>query len=95
AAAVIRVERAQQKVKERCDKQASIIEELKKGELVLVFKASQENSKSHKLSPKWKEPFVIHKIQTKGVFKLRTLDENIIKTPINRKLLKRYYVRKN
>ncbi|CAG8760906.1 14149_t:CDS:2, partial [Cetraspora pellucida] len=51
AAAVIRVEKAQQKAKKRYTQQALKIEDLKRGELILVFKASQENSKSHKLSP--------------------------------------------
>lgn len=43
------VEKAQESAKRKHDHQLPHIEEIKKGELVLVYKASQQHSKSHKL----------------------------------------------
>ncbi|CAG8847442.1 20573_t:CDS:1, partial [Gigaspora margarita] len=59
--AVKRVEKAQESAKIRHNNNLSLTEEIKRGELVLVYKASQQHSKSHKLHPKWKGPFVVHK----------------------------------
>ncbi|CAG8586124.1 1638_t:CDS:2 [Ambispora leptoticha] len=64
--AVKRIEKVQERAKEKYDNQLSPIKEIKKGELVLVYKASQQHSKSHKLHPKWKGPFVVHKVLQKG-----------------------------
>ncbi|CAG8785452.1 18378_t:CDS:1, partial [Dentiscutata erythropus] len=89
--AVRRVEKAQESAKRRHDQDLQHIEKFKKGDLVLVYKASQQYLKSHKLHPKWKGPFVVHKVLEKEVYKLRSIDRKIIKTPINRKLLKKYY----
>ncbi|CAG8476658.1 17424_t:CDS:2 [Gigaspora margarita] len=75
----------------KCGLQAqNAIDDLKKRNLVLVFKALQENSKSYKLSPKWKGPFIIYKIQDKGIYKLYTTKRNIIKATINQKFLNKY-----
>ncbi|CAG8797873.1 4831_t:CDS:1, partial [Gigaspora margarita] len=90
AAAVERVENAQKSAKIWYNRQLRPLDDLKKGDKVLVYKASQEYSKSYKLYPKWKGPFIVHKVLTKGVFKLRTIDGNVIKTPINRCFIKRY-----
>ncbi|CAG8733082.1 18318_t:CDS:2, partial [Dentiscutata erythropus] len=70
---VKRIEKAQESAKRRHDNDLSTIEELKKGDFVLVYKASQQHSKSHKLHPKWKGPFVVQVLE-KGVFKLRSID---------------------
>ncbi|CAG8799163.1 28995_t:CDS:2, partial [Gigaspora margarita] len=88
AAAVERVKTAQKSAKVRYDQQLRSLDDLQKGNKVLVYKASQEHSKSYKLYPKWKGPFIVHKVLTKGVFKLRTTNGNVIKTPINRCFLK-------
>ncbi|CAG8845969.1 41227_t:CDS:1, partial [Gigaspora margarita] len=60
------VERAQESAKIKHNNNLPLIEEIKKGELVLIYKASQQHSKSYKLHPKWKGPFVVHKILQKG-----------------------------
>ncbi|CAG8484275.1 9644_t:CDS:2, partial [Dentiscutata erythropus] len=50
--AVKRVEKAQENAKRRYDQNLLPIEEFKKGDQVLVYKAFQQYSKSHKLHPK-------------------------------------------
>ncbi|CAG8789247.1 6478_t:CDS:1, partial [Acaulospora morrowiae] len=60
------------------------------GDKVLVYRASQEHSRSNKLDPKWVGPFYIHEIRPKAVYRLRTLDGKVWKKPINRRLLKKY-----
>ncbi|CAG8785644.1 23691_t:CDS:1, partial [Dentiscutata erythropus] len=50
--AVRRIERAQESAKRRHDNDLPTIEELKRGDFVLVYKVSQQYSKSHKLHPK-------------------------------------------
>ncbi|CAG8645805.1 26368_t:CDS:2 [Dentiscutata erythropus] len=44
--------KTQENAKRRYDQELSPIEEIKKGELVLIYKASQQYSKSYKLHPK-------------------------------------------
>ncbi|CAG8486230.1 610_t:CDS:2, partial [Scutellospora calospora] len=83
ATVVERVEQAQRIVKKRYDQQLRVIENLKKGDPVLVYKASQATSKSNKLNSKWKRPFVILKVLSRGVYKLSTVDGKIIKLLIN------------
>ncbi|CAG8490560.1 12020_t:CDS:2 [Gigaspora margarita] len=50
--AVRQVKKAQESAKIRYENNTLLIEEIKKEELVLVYKASQQHSKSHKLHPK-------------------------------------------
>ncbi|CAG8502581.1 14067_t:CDS:2 [Dentiscutata erythropus] len=78
--AVKRVKKVQESTKIRHDQELPPIEEFKRGDQVLVYKASQQYSKSHKLYPKWKGPFVVHKVLEKGVYKLRSVNGKIIKT---------------
>ena len=65
------------------------------GEKVLKFEASRENSKSGKLDDKWKGPYLIHNVYDNDVYKIKTLDGKIFKTPVNGILLKVYYDRKD
>ncbi|CAG8681793.1 18789_t:CDS:2, partial [Dentiscutata erythropus] len=73
--AVKRIKKAQESAKRRHDQDLQHIKEFKKGDLILVYKASQQHSKSHKLHLKWKGPFVIHRVLEKRVYKLRSVDE--------------------
>lgn len=61
------------------------------GDKVLVYDAAKHTSHTGKLNPKWKGPFYIHDKPYKGVYKLRTIEGNVIQTPINGSLLKSYY----
>src|SRR5436305_1699510 len=83
------------KQKEYYDKKAKRDQKFKIGTKVLKFEASRENSKSGKLDDKWKGPYLIHDVQDNNVYKIKTLDSKIFKTPINGTLLKTYYERKD
>ena len=87
--------KSQVKQKEYYDKKAKRDQKFKIGNKVLKFEASRENSKSGKLDDKWKEPYLIHDVQDNNVYKIKTLDGKIFKTPINGTLLKTYYERKD
>src|ERR1700722_13745 len=87
---------AQSKQKEYYDKRIKKNHtEFKIGTKVLKFEASRENSKSGKLDDKWKGPFLIHDVQSNNVYKIKTLDGKVFKTPVNGTLLKLYYDRKD
>lgn len=60
------------------------------GDKVLYFKAAQDQSHSGKLNPKWKGPFYIHDVLPNGAYKLRTMETQVLATPINGNLLKYY-----
>jgi hypothetical protein len=65
------------------------------GDKVLYFKAAQDQSHSGKLNPKWKGPFYIHDVLPNGAYKLRTMETQVLATPINGNLLKYYREMKN
>ena len=62
---------------------------------VLLRDAAKEKQWSGKLRPKWKGPYYIHNIIGKGVYKLREIDEKVLRTSYNVKLLKKYYDRRD
>jgi hypothetical protein len=60
------------------------------GNKVLIYEAAKQTSHTGKLDPKWKGPYYIHDLIYSGVYKLRTLDRKVLRTPINGSLLKLY-----
>ena len=64
-----------------------------KEDKVLLYDAMRDKHYSGKLLPKWKGPYFIHHRVAPDVYQLRTLEGNILETPINTLLLKRYYDR--
>jgi len=64
-----------------------------KEDKVLLYDAMRDKHYSGKLLPKWKGPYFIHNRVAPDVYQLRTLEGNILETPINTLLLKRYYDR--
>ncbi|CAI2199347.1 3085_t:CDS:1, partial [Funneliformis geosporum] len=56
------------------------------GDLVLMYKSNIHDKK--KLEDRWKGPYYIHDDLGNGVYKLRTMDRKILKTPINSARLK-------
>jgi hypothetical protein len=88
-----RIFRQQQKQKEYYDRKivTPIVYEI--GDKVLVYDAAKHTSHTGKLNPKWKGPFYIHDQLYQGVYKLRTTDGKVIRTPINGSLLKMYHER--
>ncbi len=56
----------------------------------------KKKQQSEKLEKKFKEYYYIYKVLLNRSYRLlKTLEGNIIKIPINRELLKRYYSREN
>jgi hypothetical protein len=86
--------KSQIKQKEYYDKKIKSDRRFKIGDKVLKFEASRENTKSGKLDDKWKGPYLIHDIQNNNVYRIKTPDGKIFKTPVNGTLLKIYYDRK-
>jgi hypothetical protein len=78
---------AQQQQKQRHDENLVRIF-YKIGDLVLLYK-SQLRGKQ-KLQDRWKGPYYIHEDLGNGVYKLRTLQGDILKTPVNSERLKLY-----
>ncbi|GBB87854.1 hypothetical protein RclHR1_14350003 [Rhizophagus clarus] len=65
------------------------------GDKVLYYDASKEKQWSGKLEEKWKGPYYIHEIINKGSYRIKTMEGKIMKTPVNRELLKEYIDRRN
>ena len=65
------------------------------GDQVLYYKAMLDKQWSEKLDPKWKGPYYIYDIIENGAYKIRELNGKVLKTPVNRSLLKIYINRVN
>ncbi|GBC33562.2 DDE-type integrase/transposase/recombinase [Rhizophagus irregularis DAOM 181602=DAOM 197198] len=78
---------AQQQQKQRHDENLVRIF-YKIGDLVLLYKSQLRGKK--KLQDRWKGPYYIHEDLGNGVYKLRTLQGDILKTPVNLERLKLY-----
>jgi hypothetical protein len=63
------------------------------GEKVLRYDAAKEKQWTGKLEEKWKGPYYIHEILLNGSYKLKEIDGQVIKVPVNGELLKKYYSR--
>ena len=85
-----RIYKEQQKQKELHDSSLREIK-FKIGELVLLYKSHLREKQ--KLEERWKGPYRIHEVLGNGAYKIRTLDEKILKTPVNSERLKRYHQR--
>ncbi|HVI21389.1 MAG TPA: DDE-type integrase/transposase/recombinase [Bacillus sp. (in: firmicutes)] len=89
--ALRRIEISQGQQKRRHDDKIKRETILKIGDKVLLKDAAKEKQWSGKLSSKWKGPYYIHEIIGKGVYKLRTIEGQVLKTCYNIKHLKKYY----
>jgi hypothetical protein len=90
-----RVEKSQQKQKDRHDKKIRHPVSFLIGNKVLYYDAAKEKQWTGKLNPKWKGPYYIHQIGDKGSYKLRTMDGKVLKSSVNGSLLKLYHDRQN
>ena len=61
----------------------------------MYFKTKLDQSHTGKFEPKWKGPYYIHQVLPNGAYKLRTIEGNVLATPINANLLKNYLDRQN
>jgi hypothetical protein len=85
-----RIHIEQQRQKELHDSSLKEVK-FKIGEFVLLYKSYLRGKQ--KLEERWKGPYRIHEILGNGAYKIRTLDERILKTPVNSERLKRYHQR--
>ena len=82
------IEQSQLKQKNRHDKNLKEAQ-FKRVDLVLLYKSNLRDKK--KLEERWKRPYIIHDVLGNGVYKIRTMDDKVLKTPINSERLKLYY----
>src|SRR6185437_5170349 len=88
------VRKAQQCQKFYWDKKLKKVRRLfEKEEQVLYYNTARDKHFTGKLLPKWKGPYFIHSKVAPDVYKLRTRNRQILETPINAYLLKKYYTR--
>ena len=80
----------QQLQKERFDQKQKKFIQFNEGDLVLYYKAFMDNRHTGKFEPKWKGPFIIHHVIGNGAYKLKNMEGQIIKTPVNGSYLKIY-----
>jgi hypothetical protein len=86
-----KIKDSQSKQKVRFDENLKKVITFNIGDKVLYFNAAKAKQWSGKLDPKWKGPYYIHQVLINGSYKLRTLDGNVLSTPVNGNLLKPYY----
>ena len=87
----VNINRAQGKQKEYHNRNLSRNISYQIGDKVLYYKAAQAKQWSGKLDPKWKGPYYIHQVLLNGSYKLRDVEENVLRTPVNGSLLKVYH----
>lgn len=85
--------REQQKRKVRFDDKLTKVTKFSIGDKVLYFDAAKLKQWSGKLNPKWKGPYYVHQVLPNGAYKLRTIEGNVLVTPVNGNLLKLYHDR--
>ncbi|GBB99336.1 hypothetical protein RclHR1_34930001 [Rhizophagus clarus] len=88
------IEKSQENQKKYHD-QKKLKEGFNIGDKVLYYDASKEKQWSGKLEEKWKGPYYIHEIISKGSYQIKTIEGKIMKTPVNGELLKEYIDRRN
>jgi transposase InsO family protein len=81
---------SQQEQKRRHDESIRVVQ-FKIGDLVLLYKSHLRGKQ--KLQERWKGPFYIHEKLDNGAYKLRTIDGNVLKAPVNSERLKHYHQR--
>ncbi|GBB96513.1 hypothetical protein RclHR1_02770015 [Rhizophagus clarus] len=90
-----KIEKLQKKQKDYYDKRNSKRKIYQIGDKILKYNAAKEKQWSGKLEEKWIGPYYIHKIMMNGSYKIKELNGQVLKTPINENLLKKYYDREN
>ena len=60
---------------------------------MLLYESAKAKVHGDKFREKWTGPYYIHDIVAAGAYKLRTLDDKILRRTINTDRLKRYYER--
>ncbi|GBC06079.1 hypothetical protein RclHR1_06610002 [Rhizophagus clarus] len=89
--AKIKVRESQVKQKDYYDQKIKKELNSEIGDKVLYYDTAKEKQWTGKLDSKWKGPFYIHEIRQNGAYKLRSMEGRVLRTPVNRSLLKLYY----
>ena len=61
------------------------------GDKVLLYESAKAKVHGDKFREKWTGPYYIHDINAPGVYKLRTMDDKVLRRIINTDRLKRYH----
>ena len=86
-----KMEKAQLNPKDYYDRKFKKKDDFHIGEKVLYYDVVKEKQWSGKLNDKQKELYYIHGMLLNGSYKIKELDERILKTPVNGEWLKKYY----
>ncbi len=89
------IEKSQSNQKKYHDKKIKRKSDLNIKDKVLLYNATKAKQWSRKLEEKWKGPYYIYDKLLNRSYKFKDFRGNIIKTPINGKILKRYFDRQN
>jgi hypothetical protein len=90
-----RIELTQRKQKAHHDQRLKKETSFSISDKVLYYNAAQEKQWTGKLNPKWSGPYYVHQILMNGSYKLRTIEGNVLRTPMNGNLLKMYQDRQS
>jgi len=90
-----KVDLEQSKQKSRHDRHLRKEVQFSIGDKVLYYNAAMDKQWSGKLNPKWKGLYYIHQVLLNGSYKLRTIEGNVLRTPVNGNLLKMYFDRQH
>jgi len=63
------------------------------GDKVLLYESAKAKVHGDKFREKWTGPYYIHNIVAPGAYKLRTMDDKVLKKAVNTDRLKKYYER--
>jgi len=85
------VTRSQTKQKDWHDRKVRTPIKFQIGDKVLYFKVTLDQSHLGKFDQKWKELYYVHQVLPNGVYKIRTLEGQVLSAPINGNLLKMYH----
>jgi hypothetical protein len=88
--AKIRIKTEQQKQRDRHDAKLRRVIQFQPNDKVLYYRAAMDKQWSAKLEPKWKGPYLIHKVIGNGAYQLKELDGKVVPTPVNGSYLKIY-----
>ena len=61
------------------------------GDKVLLYESVKASVHGDKFREKWMGPYYIHDISAPGAYKLRTLEDKILRRTVNTDRLKRYF----
>jgi transposase InsO family protein len=86
------ITKAQGKQKQYHD-QGIKLEKFNIGDKVLLYESAKAKVHGDKFREKWTGPYYIHDINGSGAYKLRTMEDKILKRYINTDRLKKYYER--